>query len=144
MPGFGLNPARVVVGFTGTQDGMTEEQFYAVLALLQELTPLFAHHGDCVGADADFHEICTQLGIPVILHPPTDERKRAFCADTFKILPARPYLERNDDIARICTDLIATPKEYVEQLRSGTWSTVRYSRKYGRRIHLVMPNGKVR
>jgi hypothetical protein len=37
--------------------------------------------------------------------------------------------------------LIATPKEVKEQLRSGTWATVRRARKVGIPIILITPDG---
>lgn len=49
--------------------------------------------------------------------------------------PAKPYLERNKDIANEGIDgLIAAPSGWVEELRSGTWATVRYARKLKRTI----------
>jgi hypothetical protein len=39
--------------------------------------------------------------------------------------------------------LIATPSTDDEQLRSGTWATVRYARKAKKRIKLIFPNEKI-
>ena len=38
--------------------------------------------------------------------------------------------------------LIATPKEKEEQLRSGTWATIRYAKKTKKIVFLVYPDGK--
>lgn len=143
--GFNLGPDHIVVGFTGTQVGMTNPQKEKVREVLLDvlMDSVFAHHGDCIGADAEFHEICDVLGIPIILHPPTDPKKRAWCEGSTRVLLPRPYLERNRDIVKASTDMIATPKEFTEQLRSGTWSTVRYSRKCKRRLHLILPDGTI-
>ena len=40
-----------------------------------------------------------------------------------------------------CEVLLATPKG-PEKLRSGTWATVRYARKVGKRIVIIEPDGK--
>ena len=134
----------MVVGFTGTQEGMTKAQIKTVLSLLKMLRPIKAHHGDCEGADAEFHMLCCELRIPITVHPPDNDRKRAFCKRYAEIREPLPYLERNNNIARACDLLIATPKEFDEQLRgSGTWATVRRGRKFKRVVSIVMPNGLI-
>jgi hypothetical protein len=40
--------------------------------------------------------------------------------------------------------LIATPRGFKEELRSGTWACVRYPRKAGRPMHIVRPDRSVR
>jgi predicted Rossmann fold nucleotide-binding protein DprA/Smf involved in DNA uptake len=56
----------------------------------------------------------------------------------------RSYLSRNRDIVRDTEMLVATPGEEAEHLRSGTWSTVRFARKLGRSVWVILPNGTVR
>jgi hypothetical protein len=56
---------------------------------------------------------------------------------------AKPYLSRNKDIVLETELLIATPGEEEEQIRSGTWSTVRYARSLKRMINIVLPDGRV-
>ena len=131
------------VGFTGTQEGMTSVQRFMVGRLLDTLDPSFIHHGDCVGADAEVHDLAGELGIPVELHPPEDDAKRAFCAGArFENKPL-PYLERNHVIVIATDTLVAAPKEDAEVVRSGTWATVRYARKAGRVVLVVRPDGTI-
>lgn len=131
------------LGFTGTQDGMTSEQGTEVLNLLYRYTPLQVHHGDCVGADEEFHALALLVGAVIHNHPPTNPIKRAFCGGDIKY-PPRPYLERNQDIVSMSDVLVATPKEFTEKQRgSGTWATIRYARKKGIPIHIVYPDGKI-
>jgi hypothetical protein len=136
---------KVIVGFTGTREGMTPQQRQEVKELLLDGNVVEAHHGDCVGADEQFHSLCRGLGVPVVLHPPTDPRLRAYCDGAIRSEKARPYLDRNKDIVREASLLIATPKEGNEPppgRGQGTWSTVRYARaRYGR-IIVIMPNGE--
>ena len=55
----------------------------------------------------------------------------------------RPYLDRNKDMVRETAWLIAAPAEPEEQLRSGTWSTIRFARKLGKPVFLIFPDGTV-
>jgi len=131
------------LGFTGTQVGMTNEQKDSLRNLLNELNVCEAHHGDCVGADAEFHDIVEKLNIPIYIHPPIINHKRAYKNAEFIFAPT-DYMERNWDIVNSCDMLIATPKDYTEKQRSGTWSTVRKARKKSRLIYIILPNGKIR
>jgi hypothetical protein len=130
----------VAVGFTGTRIGMTRPQMMGVGALLRSLNPFEVHHGDCVGADADFDMLAKLLDIPVVIHPPENPEHRAFCAGG-TILPARPYLDRNEDILRATNLLIATPKEYRNPGRGGTWWTIEKAKERYRKVKLVFPDG---
>lgn len=126
-------------GFTGTQRGMTMAQKYALRNLLTNGEGEF-HHGDCIGSDAEAHGIATCLGYCCVIHPPTNSSKRAWC-NAWVMRPMMPYLKRNHNIVDETAALIATPGEFEEQLRSGTWATVRYARKLGRKVFLILPDG---
>jgi hypothetical protein len=139
------------LGFTGTQRGMTFHQTLVISNYLlgQELVQVWAHHGDCLGADHDFHRLIRQLRHPIApsryvgrihLHPPDVDTKRAFC-DYDRIEIPEPYLKRNHDIVDACWLLIATPGESEEVLRSGTWATIRYAKKTGRLRWVINPDG---
>lgn len=134
----------MIIGFTGTQDHITPQQFDKLVEILEFLKPTEAHHGDCIGADSVFHDICLTLGIPIVIHPPIDKSKRANCTGTLDgyplILVARDYLDRNHDIVDASDELIAVPRTKTEQLRSGTWATYRYAKKLGKTIHLITPD----
>jgi hypothetical protein len=96
------------------------------------------HHGDCVGADAEVAKLAYKLGFIIVAHPPINEKKRAFCQFNHVVLRQREYLTRNRDIVDACKILVAVPYG-PEILRSGTWSTVRYARRVGRTVDLIMP-----
>lgn len=130
------------IGFTGTQDGMRSAQLATFARILQSRFGEF-HHGDCIGSDKQSHEVARDWGFKIILHPPSNPSKRAFCqAD--EVREKKPYLDRNKDIVKETEELIATPSGFEEELRSGTWSTVRYARKLGRRVTIIWPDGSVR
>lgn len=123
------------VGFTGTRVGMTSAQRASVKRVLQYLqarhVSLTAEHGDCEGADAEFDEIAAELGIPRHLYPSNLPQTRARCdlRGAIQVTEPAPPLQRNGWIVEAVGVLIATPKGYVEELRSGTWSTIRRARK---------------
>lgn len=139
---------KISIGFTGTQIGMTQEQQYTLEKYLKISVNSIAeceyHHGDCVGADEQFHKILEKFGVnSIIIHPPINKSKRAFCKSNM-IREQKEYLVRNKDIVNESEILIATPKENDEQLRSGTWSTVRYAKKNKKRVFIIYPNGIMR
>lgn len=138
------------VGFTGTQQGMSRPQNSTMLEVLRMITggedswttqySWTAHHGDCIGADRQFHNAARLLGAHIILHPPSDSSKRAFCVADESRNP-HPYLIRNHHIVDESAVMIAAPNTTNETLRSGTWATARYASKLQRRIFLVYPDG---
>jgi hypothetical protein len=109
------------------------------------------HHGCCTGADAAAHRIAFDLRMPIVIHPPLNERYKAINlrdGPFVTILPARVYHERNDDIATAADLLIACP-QYPEDdersARSGTWQTVRLARWHNvPQILVIEPDGYIR
>lgn len=127
------------IGFTGTRNGMTPQQRAALESMLCDAEGEF-HHGDCVGADAQAHDIATDLGLITIGHPPVERSLRAYCGVMLSRDP-KPYLDRNKDIVREADLMIAAPGEREPQLRSGTWSTIRFARKMRKRLWIFYPDG---
>ena len=155
----------MILGFSGTRKGMTPAQRAALPSVLAAL-PERVLHGGAVGSDTEFDEwiapiIANSQTAFIEIYPATDERRvywgnhdRGFpgcrgiivkavaCSDHFESRPWPP-LERNRIIAERCDALLACPSEPTEQLRSGTWATVRYARKAGKPVTFVMPSGEV-
>ncbi|KKK76317.1 hypothetical protein LCGC14_2864870 [marine sediment metagenome] len=128
----------MILGFTGTRDGMSRKQFGAITALLRETMPSEVHHGGCKGADSGFHVLARRLGIRIILHPSVITKHQVvFTAD--EVRPAEPYLVRNHNIVDEVEGLIACPAEKQEVLRSGTWATIRYARNKGVPVNVIFP-----
>jgi len=129
------------IGFTGTRYGMTEQQRMIVQAIVEVLAmthPITAHHGDCVGADAEFHAIALRAGARLVIHPPVDESHRAFCKPADEWRAALTHLARNRAIVIESTVMIATPYEETRQERGGTWYTVDRAERAGRPLALVL------
>ena len=130
-------------GFTGTRHGMTEAQKAALRGYLAGSTGEF-HHGDCVGADAEAHDIADECGYGIIIHPPKDYAHRAWKEVPRHMMKSEDsYLSRNRAIVNSTISLIATPFEAEEQPKGGTWYTVRYARKAGKAVVLILPDGKI-
>lgn len=130
------------IGFSGTQEGMSYMQLQRVIELMDNTEYKVSHSGDCIGADQDFVRIARVQGLRTIGHPPIKDNKRAFESYDEEREP-KEYLDRNKDIINESDCLIATPKEYIETLRSGTWSTIRYARKENKPVIIVYPDGSI-
>ena len=131
-------------GFTGTRNGITFHQAQKIRVMLTALDKvMFFHHGDCVGADASAHHIAIQCGKSIIIHPPVDDKYRAFMGGG-EVRYAKEYIARNHDIVDECMVLIACPGERIEKMRSGTWATIRYARKMKKQIIIIFPDGETK
>ena len=136
----------VNIGFTGTQEGMTPSQKESFGVVWDKIKDTFGevaefHHGDCEGADKEAHDMAVYLGVYVVVHPPENSLKRAWCSGNREEKPLH-YLKRNTKIVKACDMLIATPKEQEEVLRSGTWATIRRARKQNKPYLIICPEGK--
>jgi hypothetical protein len=140
----------MILGFTGTRCGMTEEQLEAFRRLFS--APPYAdpdefHHGCCPGSDEDatvavYDLTCDDTVIqahPSTLAHLTSQKAIDLSREDH---PPLPPLDRNRVIVNACHVLIACPKGPEEQ-RSGTWATVRYARKRGKRIVIIWPDGTI-
>jgi hypothetical protein len=137
------------IGFSGTRDGMTSLQVRALHAYMHGLNRgaiaaawIEGHHGDCLGADHEFHVLATALGWRTVTHPPVNPSRRAWCrADV--ILPEKGYLERDRDIALATGELLAAPVSFSPADGAGTWATVGYAVRAGRPATVIRPDGRV-
>src|SRR3989304_1568958 len=91
------------IGFTGSRRGMTKAQKAVLNEIFGGHTPFELHHGDCVGADEDAHNIAREIEkrtgqfVKIVVHPPSNYKLRAYTIpDTLK--KEKEYLERNKDI----------------------------------------------
>jgi hypothetical protein len=149
-----MPPSQAIAGFTGTREGLSAFQRENLFNFLTASRPYGLHHGDCVGADEEAHGIASMLSIPVVVHPPSSKKFRAFCGKKKGMLPqplvswhhCKPYLERNRNIVDSATYLIACPKENQrpQAMGGGTWYTVDYALKQVvSPVYLFYPDGRV-
>ena len=127
------------IGFTGTRKKLSYHQAVGIHDFLRDLPAgnHTLHHGDCISADQTAGVWAQHYGLQVVIHPPTDPKFRGF-ASYGLILPKKPYLQRNHDIVDQTEMLLATP-DGPETQRSGTWATVRYARKKGKPVVIILP-----
>lgn len=134
----------MILGFTGTRKGMSTAQRNACADMLKAASE--AHHGDCKGADAEFHELALAADVPVVIHPPTDPKHRAWCKGAVRVEPEAPYLQRNRAIMRASDIAIGCPAENIEPAPArgqGTWSAIRFARKRNAGlVVVVLPDGR--
>jgi len=128
----------MIASFTGTKKGMTDKQKNIARGLISRASEF--HHGSCIGADQEAGDIALSLGLKVIIHPPILTKYKANCTGT-EIREPKSYMVRDKDIVDEGDYLIATPKGFSEELRSGTWATVRYARKKNKLIYIILPDG---
>jgi len=107
-----------------------------VRSIIESDEVIEVHHGDCVGADASFHNIAKELGKRIVIHPPENDKLRAYKHGD-RMYSRKPYLQRNHDIVKASDTMIACPDSSKEKLRSGTWATIRYARKNGKEVNLI-------
>jgi hypothetical protein len=116
------------VGFSGSREGMSPAQEdkvreYLLLICMNPGT-IWLHHGDCIGADAQAHEIAKEYSYKIHLHPPLDPKYRAFLDKDCDIVEeCWSYHGRNQRILKKSQILIATPK-HREDRGGGTWYTI--------------------
>ena len=132
------------LGFTGTRSGMTPEQQHTVRRLFEKEGSFTFHHGDCVGADTEAHNLACDADAYIVLHPPIKDDLRSFCESDERHSP-KSYFARNRDIVEASHVLVATPFT-AHETQGGTWYTINYARKRKAKgdpitIIIVQPDG---
>lgn len=126
--------STLCVGFTGTQQGVSKERLANLRLQLTKLRSVgytVFIHGGCIGADEQAARLARRLGFKTHCYPGTAGIKRADTEDDY-VAQIKPFLDRNRGIVNASTVMIAMPKTSEEELRSGTWATIRYARKIGK------------
>lgn len=122
----------MVIGFTGTRAGMSAHQVSQLrfmLGHLRDATNEF-HHGGARGADRHAADIARACGFQVYWHPcPGVAREHGDVHVRDVWLEVFPPLVRNRRIVDAVDVLVAAPLSDREELRSGTWATVRYANR---------------
>jgi hypothetical protein len=130
------------LGVTASRTGLTRDQKDVFKFVAHTVKPYEFHDGDCIGGDEQAHHIirtefprCYMVG-----HPPENPKQRARQM-YHRAHPAKGYIERNHEIVDMVDYMIALPNSKKEKKRSGTWATIRYARKLGRKLTIIYPDG---
>jgi hypothetical protein len=118
------------LGFTGTRKGMTDWQVRRFREFLRFHRPAEFHHGDCMGADAQAHKLVRAMlpDCTIVIHPCDIVKMRANCKGDITLTPLPP-LHRNHLIVDATDEL----------QRSGTWATIRWAQRTGKRVEIIEP-----
>lgn len=145
-----MDETPIKVGFTGPRTGMVVRQWRNLVHWLQTTSWLGmriaeVHHGCCVGSDVEFvMAVLDTVFCKIVAHPSNiDALTDKWALNVSSIVhPPLPPLQRNPNIVDAGDVLLTTPKG-PEELKSGTWATIRYARKTGKRIVTFWPDGRV-
>ena len=141
----------ITIGFTGTRMGMSREQKQVFQLLIEKHAKQYEIkrfvHGGAVGADEQADTIAVELGIPITVRPGSDDRYLYWIEKNDGVVravysPERP-LDRNQLIVEQVSEMFATPGHMNEILRSGTWSTIRYTRRCEKVLTIIYPDGSI-
>jgi hypothetical protein len=132
-----------MIGFTGTRNGLSARQRVALKLELAHTTDDSFMHGDCVGADAEAHQIAKDQGKKVYIRPSHKGIYRADCQDYEHRYAMASYLKLNRAIVKDCDLLLACPGEKQEQQRGGTWYTIRQAKNARVPVIIIFPDGEV-
>ena len=136
----GMDKLNMNLGFTGTRS--TVNVIGTRLATLDHHFRYLVdsgynalHHGDCIGMDALAHELGVLYEYLIYIHPPINNKYRAF-KDRQKrdawVSPPKPYRQRNQEIVDASDYLIAVPEDPNNiNPRSGTSMTINMAKRKG-------------
>lgn len=144
----------MIVGFTGTRDGLSNPQLAWLYQLFETAPPdgrYVVHHGACVGADAAVHKAALAAKQQIHVWPPVNDKylaRECLTPDALvTVHHAMPYLNRNREIVRAGEGLVAFPKQDEQPdnqvLWGGTWYTVNFAERMNKPVVVVYPNGKI-
>jgi len=131
----------MVIGFTGTRSGMSDKQKRQIEHYLRNINfPNKVHHGMCIGADEDFHNICDKINVDTIVGHPGKSKKdvigeaRPYRADVEcdEEYPETTHFERNRRIVDMSDIILACP--YNNSKTGGTWYTINYAKKVDKQV----------
>ncbi len=135
-----------VFAFTGSREGCTppqEECLRRLFGILFGKGYRTLHNGCAVGADLTAAKLAKGVfrlvGHPCNLARYVSEEAVGLCDEVREVCPP---LDRNKAMVDLSAVLVACPNG-AEEVRSGTWATIRYARKSRRPILLCDCNEKL-
>ncbi len=137
------------LGITGTQSPGPNAGYAVRVALNPYPRKTIIVQGCCIGMDHIATMVARDMGFDVWGVVPANRYKVsmeavALCSNLIYMPPGTSYMQRNDELVRIVDSLIGFPQTADEELRSGTWATIRRAwRKFGRDNVDIIPVGDI-
>ena len=79
----------IKIGFTGNRYGLNSEQKVQIIRILDKYNNMIVSHGDCIGSDTDFHNLCMNYRNE---HP--NKKIRIHIFPPFIMIFADPFVRR--------------------------------------------------
>lgn len=134
------------IGITGTRNGLNDLQRKWLILHLDGAQVGTLHHGGCLGVDRESHFLALERGIPVVVHPPTNQRLAALDtlipSELVTVLPAKDYHSRDRDIVDAADILLGLP-DGPRRPHSGTWYTIGYAESVHTPFRVCLPEGPI-
>jgi hypothetical protein len=125
---------------------MTQEQKESFTLLISSFDFDEFHHGLCIGADTEAHEIVRSLkpDVMIVGHPPTNKSKMSKLIVDERRKPYG-YLQRNSNIIHGTRRMLAVPRgnEIPDLSRSGTEWTCRKAIEAHKPLTVIWPTGDI-
>jgi len=136
----------IKIGFIGNcRYGLNSEQKDEIISILDKYENIIVSHGDCIGTDTDFHNLCMNYRnehpnkkIRIEIFPSNDLKYRAFNEPDLLNGQQSNLQQSNFKIIKYSSILIACPiDKNKERLRSGTWRIIREARKQNLIVYIL-------
>lgn len=127
----------MILGFTGTRTFITCAQREVLRDWVDRAREV--HHGACIGADEECHNIALEAGKLIVVHPPIDTSRMMtpnWNHPNVTVREHKPYHPRNRDIVNASTHLLALPDGPWKPF-GGTWYTVDFATGH-KDIHMMI------
>lgn len=130
----------VKIGFSGSRQGMSATQKDILFNLLKDKAGEF-HHGNCIGADSEAHDMATVLNYKVCIHDPLNQGSNWAGKRGALHYPPMPYKVRNKNIVEKTAVLFACPLAFDG--KGGTWNAIEWAKRLKRQFYIILPNGDI-
>lgn len=136
----------MILGVTGTRNQPSDRQVRLLRERIMDPSVNVVHHGDCQGVDALAGGFACKFGKNIVVHPPISDSLRAYahiacpeCRWRRLVLDEQPYLVRDRSLVAVVDELVALPSTLAPVPHSGTWYTINYAKKVGRKVNIIYP-----
>lgn len=149
MEKLSIPPLLKARGVTGTKSfSIPHSQVELIVdEWLETLTPMQDRiiNGVCTGLDGIVGRRAHLRGFEVHGVVPFDRSRvcpdfKEWCSSWEEMPEGTDYMDRNDQLVAWSDDLTAFPRTSIEELRSGTWATVRRAQKKGIPVTIIPLN----